>query len=213
MLTMRRESLVRWAAAVVVIGGHVLLIVLLSRSHPRTLDDLRLTESSRGTLVVLEPRPLPEQPSAAGPEAARAGAAAPRAQLRLPSAPPAPDTAIRAVPVNPPIDWYREAEIVAREAGARALPPARTDCDEVPRSGSLRPKCRKDAAEFLWDPEPRRFGIQGGIPYVRVGPCVVALIAFGCGIGKAEANGELFKDMRHPDRPTSSVPDVDEGER
>ena len=142
---------------------------------------------------------------------------APRAQLRLPSAqpgaPPAPDTAIQALPVNPPIDWYREAEIVAREAGARVLPPARTDCDEVPRPGSLRPKCRKDPAEFLWDPEPRRFGIEGGIPYVRVGPCVVALIAFGCGIGKTDANGELFKDMRHPDRPTSSVPDVNEGDR
>ena len=115
--------------------------------------------------------------------------------------------------MNPPIDWYREADIVAREAGARVLSPARTDCDEVSRPGSLRPKCRKDAAEFLWDPEPRRYGVEGGIPYVRVGPCVVALIAFGCGIGKTDANAELFKDMRHPDRPTSSVPHVNEGDR
>jgi hypothetical protein len=216
MLTMRRESLARCAAAVLVIGGHALLIVLLWRSHPRPAKG-DAGVPNRGTLVMLELRRLPDQPSAVAPEHTRAGVMAPRAQLRLPSAqpgaPPALDTAIQALPVKPPIDWYREAEIVAREAGARVLPPARTDCDEVPRPGSLRPKCRKDAAEFLWDPEPRRFGIEGGIPYVRVGPCVVALIAFGCGIGKADANGELFKDMRHPDRPTSSVPDVNEGDR
>ena len=31
-----------------------------------------------------------------------------------------------------------------------------------------------------------------------MGPCVVALIAFGCGIGTdGNANGELFKDMRN----------------
>ena len=211
---MRRESFARCAAAVLVIGGHALLIVLLLRSHPRpTKGDASVP--SRGTLVILELRGRPEEPSAAASEHTRAGVTAPPAQLRLssaqPGAPPAPDTAIQALPVNPPIDWYREAEIVAREAGARVLPPARTDCDEDSRPGSLRPKCRKDAAEFLWDPEPRRFGIEGGIPYVRVGPCVVALIAFGCGIGKTDANGELFKDMRHPDRPTSSVPDVNEG--
>jgi hypothetical protein len=122
--------------------------------------------------------------------------------------PPVADPASQ--PVRPPIDWYLEAEIVARETAAGVSAPARTDCDDVPRPGSLRPKCRKDPSEFLWDPEPRRFGIEGGIPYVRVGSCVVALIAFGCGIGKAEANGDLFKDMRHPDRPTGSVPDVEE---
>ena len=214
MLTMRRESLVRCAAAVLVLGGHALLIVLLLRSHPRPAKG-DASVPSRGTLVMLELRRPSDEPSTAAPAHMRAGVTTPRAQLRLPSAqpgaPPAPDTVIQALPVNPPIDWYREAEIVAREAGARVLPPARTDCDEVPRPGSLRPKCRKDPAEFFWDPEPRRFGIEGGIPYVRVGPCVVALIAFGCGIGKTDANGELFKDMRHPDRPTSSVPDVNEG--
>jgi len=210
MLTVRRESLARCVAAVVVIGGHVLLIVLFSSSHPRRFNDAASSVPSRGTLVVLELRPLLEQPSAAEPEHAGAVVTAPRVQ---PASPPVLDTAIQALPMRPPIDWYREAEIVAREAAARAMPPARADCDEAPRPGSLGPKCRKDASEFLWDPEPRRFGIEGGIPYVRLGPCVVALIAFGCGIGKTEANGELFKDMRHPDRPTSSVPDVDEGGR
>jgi hypothetical protein len=140
MLIMRRESFARCAAAVLVIGGHILLIVLLLRSHPRpTKGDAGVP--SRGTLVILELRRLPDEPSAVAPEHTRAGVTAPRAQLRLPSVqpgvPPAPDTAIQALPVNPPIDWYREADIVARGAGARVLPPARTDCDEVSRPGSL----------------------------------------------------------------------------
>ena len=209
MLTMRRESLVRCAAAVVAIGGHVLLIVLLSRSHPRPFNDSASRAPIRGTLVVLELRPLPE-PTAAGPAEPARVLVTPRVRV---GSPPLLDTRIEALPVKPSIDWYREAEIVAREAAARSVPPARTDCDEAPRPGSPRPKCRKDASEFLWDPEPRRFGIEGGIPYVRLGPCVVALIAFGCGIGKTDANGELFKDMRHPDRPTSSVPGPDDGDR
>jgi hypothetical protein len=207
MLTMRPESFARGVAAVVVIGGHVLLIVLLSSSHPRRFNGAASSVPPRGTLILLELRPLPEQRSPAAPEPARAVVTAPRVP---PGSPLEIDTAIRA-PATPSIDWYREAEIVAREAAA--TPPARKGCDEAPRPGSLRPRCRKDPAEFLWDPEPRRFGLAGGIPYVRLGPCVLALIAFGCGIGKTEANGALFKDMRHPDRPTSSVPDVDEGDR
>jgi hypothetical protein len=207
MLTMRRDSFARCAAAAVVIGGHVLLIVLLSRSHPRPFSD---PTSSHGTLVVLELRPLPELPPAPVPERGRPVATASRVQ---PGPPPAPVAAARAAPVPPRVDWYREAKIVAREIAGQAMPLPRNDCDEVPRPGSLRPRCRKSSSDFLWHPEPRRVGIQGGIPYVRVGPCVVALIAFGCGIGKTEANGDLFKDMRHPDRPTSSVPDVDEVDR
>jgi hypothetical protein len=141
MLTMRRESLARCTAAVLVIGGHALLIVLLLRSHPQPAKgDTDVT--SRGTLVMLELRRLPDEPSAAAPEHTRPAMTAPLAPFAQPGALPAPDTAIQALPMNPPIDWYREAEVVAREAGARVLPPARTDCDEVPRPGSLRPKCR-----------------------------------------------------------------------
>ena len=152
MLTMRRESLVRCAAAVLVIGGHALLIVLLLRSHPRPAKG-DASVLSLGTLVLLELRRLPDEPSAAAPEHTRAGVTSPRAQLRLPSAqpgvPPATDTAIQALPVNPPIDWYREAEIVAREVGARVLPPAGTDCGEVPRPGSLRPQRRRSGRRFF----------------------------------------------------------------
>jgi hypothetical protein len=51
---------------------------------------------------------------------------------------------------------------------------------------------------------------MGLIPYVRLGKrCVIALGAFGCAIGKLpEADGTLFDDMRDPNRPTSSVPDI-----
>ena len=207
---MRRECFTRCVVGVLVVGGHVLLIALLAGSHPRIDSRVARNTSILGRLVVVELPLSPQPPAPAESEPPRTLATPSRAP---PVAPPVSGTAILAPPVSPSIDWYREAEIVAREATTRAMPPVRTDCDETPSPGSLRPKCRKDPSEFLWDPEPRRFGIEGGIPYVRLGPCVVALGAFGCGIGKTEANGELFKDMRHPDRPTSSVPGVDENQR
>ena len=92
MLIMRRESFARCAAAVLVIGGHALLIVLLLRSHPRpTKGDAGVP--SRGTLVILELRRLPDEPSAAAPEHTRAGVTAPRAQLCWP-----PGTTLGALP-------------------------------------------------------------------------------------------------------------------
>jgi hypothetical protein len=118
MLTMRRESLVRCAAAVVAIGGHVLLIVLLSRSHPRPFNDSASRVPIRGTLVVLELRPLPE-PTAAGPAEPARALVTPRVRV---GSPPLLDTRIEALPVKPSVDWYREAEIrIPLGPGAEAV--------------------------------------------------------------------------------------------
>ena len=59
-----------------------------------------------------------------------------------------------------------------------------------------------------WNPELPRAGVEGVVPYIRLGSCVIALGAFACAMGKEEANGHLFDELKDPDRPRSSVPDV-----
>lgn len=72
-------------------------------------------------------------------------------------------------------------------------------------------KCTPRQSSFEWDPEPDMFGIEGLLPFVRLGErCIAGLGFFGCGIGKLpEPNGNLFDDMKDPERPKSSVPDAD----
>ena len=72
----------------------------------------------------------------------------------------------------------------------------------------LLPKCRKPKPPPEWEPQPKKAGFIGILPYVRVGNCIVGLGFLGCTVGKSEANGHLFDDMNDPDRPRSSVPDV-----
>ena len=52
---------------------------------------------------------------------------------------------------------------------------------------------------------------SGFIPYVRIGKrCIVGLGFWGCQLGKLpQANSHLLDGMTDPDRPGSSVPDVD----
>ena len=48
----------------------------------------------------------------------------------------------------------------------------------------LPPECRKRNYESEWKPEPKRVGMQGLLPYIRLGKrCVVGLGFFGCGVG------------------------------
>jgi hypothetical protein len=82
-------------------------------------------------------------------------------------------------------------------------------CLERERPGSKVPACKKPLRSFQWNPELPKAGIEGFIPYVRLGKhCVLGLGFFGCALGKQEANGHLFDDLKNPDRPGSSVPDV-----
>jgi hypothetical protein len=119
-----------------------------------------------------------------------------------------PSSPIEVAPITPPVDWEREAEFAAR---AYSLAPSgEPPCVDIDRLGLSKPKCKKRTRSFQWNPEIPRAGVEGGVPFIRLGPCVVALGAFGCAVGKEKANGHLFDDLKDPDRPRSSVPDANE---
>jgi hypothetical protein len=200
MARTRRLSLRDCLVWVVVIGGHALLLMVLSRIGTH----VRFTEPGpEERLLVIElPPPTEELP--------REPTKPRRPTTRRPLEPPA-DTAITPPPAGPkdrpPIDWYGEAERAARGAAEADAP---RSFDEQPPS--LDRKCKKREPSFEWNPEPGRVGVAGGLPFVRLGErCVLGLGFFGCGIGKApEANGDLFDDMNDPNENTSSVPDPDD---
>ncbi|MFL6602615.1 MAG: hypothetical protein ACJ8R9_14960 [Steroidobacteraceae bacterium] len=123
----------------------------------------------------------------------------PSAQSSEPSAAAAPD-------------WDLEAETIAKSIAPGMIKELQRKCAEAEQRAQALPEgCKKRIDAKVWDPEPKRAGVVGGIlPYVRLGKCVVSLGVFGCSIGKQSPNGTLLEDMRSPDRPVSSVPDLPE---
>lgn len=107
----------------------------------------------------------------------------------------------------PRIDWQLEAQRTAETMAPELLEQLKRKCEAA--EGPPPPECKERKHEFKWDPEPGVVGVDGLLPFIRVGRrCVVGLGFFGCGIGKLpEANGDLFEAMSDPDRPRSSVPE------
>ncbi|HEY0745320.1 MAG TPA: hypothetical protein VGD63_01365 [Steroidobacteraceae bacterium] len=127
------------------------------------------------------------------------------ATTRDPAAVTSPD----ASPSLPGIDWYQQGQQVASSQAESIFKELEHFCDAAALHGEHRPECRKYEKPDPWVPEPNKFGIAGGLPYVRLGKrCILGLGFFGCGVGKLpEANGHVLDDMRDADRPRSSVPD------
>jgi hypothetical protein len=213
MRTSRRLHYTRIAVWSIVIGGHVLLLVLFSSTRPRDRHNAAVGPEPRTILLLLDMAPPPIE----APSEPLAPFAPSVARVRVPLNAASLGQAITpdesAPPPRSPVDWYSEAEEVAKDRGSELLAQQRRDCDpsSSDRPGSLLPKCgkkKREAAE--WEPEPKRAGFSGGLPYVRLGKrCVVALGFFGCALGTLpEADGHVFDDMKDPDRPRSSVPDI-----
>ncbi len=116
-------------------------------------------------------------------------------------------TAIEVSPAAPQIDWIKEAEVAAR-ARSSAIPDTPA-CNDTGRPGSALPKCKRSQSSFQWDPEPSTVGVEGLLPYIRLGKrCVFALVFFGCALGELpKANGHLFDDLKDRERAQSSVPE------
>jgi hypothetical protein len=74
------------------------------------------------------------------------------------------------------------------------------------------PRCNKQPRPFEWNPEQKRVGFAGVLPYVRLGDfCVLGLGFFACAVGeRPRANIHLFDEMDNPNRPRSSVPDANQ---
>jgi hypothetical protein len=205
---LRRKS-VLWT---LIVGGHVLLLGVFSRDSGRLQPAMDSQSEQRSELVFFdlptiaeEQEPIPRQTETPPPVA-----------RSLSPAPPATDTSITAPSEAPapaaPVDWFAEAETVARAAGERDRQPKARAFGEIPASPYK--TCKKKKSSFEWDPEPKKAGLIGILPYVRLGKrCIVGLGFWGCAVGELPPpNSHLSDDMHDPNRPTSSVPLLDECE-
>jgi hypothetical protein len=184
-----------------VAAGHFLFVILVVQLDTSTAT--RPPDSSPLILLNLGGKPATKPsvaPSAAKPIPISGGRSAPATAAPLLDSPAAQ---------TPPIDWLRESEQAAISQSPAILAEFKRACDEAALRGERRPECGKYHQPDAWVPEPRTFGISGGLPFVRLGKqCVLGLGFFGCGFGKApEANQHLFDTMRDANRPENSVPD------
>lgn len=200
-----RASVSRFIALLIVLQLHVLMIAVLA--HLRTVARIApSSEQATGILRFIDPSsPLARDPRARVSRDSTLSLAEP---LLVP--PPmrdiAPPTQIPGLP-EAPVDWWSEAGKVADIHARQGVSSA--EHSSSGRSPGTVPKCRK-TPEFEWNPEPKRAGFSGVLPFVRVGKrCVIGLGFFGCGLGKLpEGNSHLFDGMREADPAESSVPDI-----
>jgi len=210
-----RSAINRFGLWVLVIGIHGALVLLFAFDRSEERGETEADSQSPMTVVFLDrppPEPPPEEPKPAP------SVAAPR--LDIVRATPA-SSDVPAVASSEPstsvgtpgaIDWEHERAITAQAMLPELLKQNQTKCEAERRPGSMLPKCRQPVKVPEWEPEPGRFGIDGLIPFMRIGKrCAVGLGFFGCAIGKLpEADSHLFDEMRNPDRERSSVPEIDQ---
>ncbi|HEV7632506.1 MAG TPA: hypothetical protein VGO41_05910 [Steroidobacteraceae bacterium] len=205
-----RRSIRRCGVWVVALTGHALLYLLLVRNAGPPVRQGAFT-AEQAILLMLDLSRPPEEGLPAPPEPAR------NARLSIPrpaehaNERSAPNTAITAPAPEPaaPVDWANEARVAARAATDGSGEPT-TRLFGEPLKPALR-KCEKRASSFEWNPEPKKAGFIGILPYVRLGKrCIVGLGFFGCALGALpEPNSHLFDDMSDPGHITTSVPGVD----
>ena len=211
-----RDAIKRLGFWAVVIGLHGALVLLFSVDRTDERGEAEAEPRRAMTVVFLDTplEPVPEKEEPPPPErqrVAKTKARAPDAAEASTSVDTPAGTAIGIPSESPSIDWEHEREVTAQAMLPELLKQNQSKCEAERRPGSLLPKCRQPAKDPQWEPEPSVFGIEGLLPFMRLGKrCVVGLGFFGCAIGKLpEANSHVFDAMRDPDREHSSVPEVD----
>jgi hypothetical protein len=197
------------ATSLLVVGGHVLVFVVLSRSD----SSFVWSEPEEIVRIVLSLSPPPpdrqdESPlDAAGKRtASRDSKRKPRSTIERESDSPESPNQLAS---ERAIDWSAEVQRSAHDAAASDEGPRTRAFGNNPES-PYRP-CVKRESSFNWNPEPKKAGFAGGLPFVKVKRCIIGLGFFGCEIGAPPpANGALLDDMKSGNRERSSVPDIDE---
>lgn len=197
------RSVERFAMLAVIVAAHVLFLEMLMRNGKLHIR-LSSQDSERGELFFFEIPPLQEEPIA--PSKPEQAARPPRARV------PEASNAItlpreEELPPDADIDWFGDAADVAREGLDKSTGPKPRAFGEQPRSPYDKSKKRKPGYE--WQPEEKKAGFAGPIPYFRIGKrCIVVPPLFGCIVGKLpKGGGATLDEIRDPDRPRSSVPD------
>jgi hypothetical protein len=200
-----RESfpLRKYVVLAVIIGAHALFIELLFLNG-RQSAKLPERDEPRALLYLYELRPSIAKP-------------APEQHVPRQAKPRPRDTVSHAItlleeppPKRPAIDWYAEAEQVAHATITESAEPRSREFGEQPKSPYQKRKRYKPTVE--WEPEPKKAGFMGPLPYLRLGKrCLIIPPLFGCALGELPApKGASLDEIRDPDRPRSSVPDPDE---
>lgn len=193
------------AVLLVIIGAHVLLIVVFSRAGKHYLRSGESGPETSSLLFFFELPPPDEQ----APDAALQPQRPTETRLQ-----PRPDasTAIT-LPAESPrestaIDWYAQAEELARDKAAPAPRGPRT-FGEIPKSPFTR---KQPKPQTPWAPQEKRAGFEGPLPYVRLGRrCMLMPPFIGCAIGKLpKSRGIPREEVLDRDRDRSSVPTLDD---
>jgi hypothetical protein len=195
----------KWSIAAVVLLSHVLVLVWLDESMHENRPNADALHSSLFFLSV--PKRDPEAlPDLLAPLQDRPSIPKPNAV-----SPPMPPAAAGLSPrlAVPNIDWRSEAA-----EGARSAIAAQQRADALKFSGAENKphkKCVKPKAP-QWREEPSKYGVAGGLPFMRFHEdrCIFVLLFVGCGFGaKQPAENHLFDNMNNYPN-DSSVPDLDE---
>lgn len=203
MMLTRRE----WrhsTVLVLVLGTHLLFLLVLSggrRQEPGGSEPEAMLFIDLPPLVAEPPLPAPRTASS---RRSRTPARTQSAEFPGPTPPQSP------APEQPGIDWYREAQSVAKDQAVEGIRKQQRECEEARQHGKYPPGCPKKSYDPHWQPEEKKAGFIGIIPYVKLGKrCVIGLGFFGCTMDAQlpEPDGTLLKDMPDASRPMSSVPD------
>ena len=157
-----------------------------------------------------EPRePPPEDSSKAPARAARAGITRAGRSSAREAATPAATAAQSSSIAAPPLDWNAAAKRAARNAltGESATPHEFGVAPASPYRDCVRKK-----SSFEWNPDAKRFGMSGGLPYMHLGKrCVVGLPFFACAIGELPPpDSHLLDDAVKDNALQGSVPDAED---
>lgn len=188
----RSERGTRWIIGCGVVLFHVAILVFLARVSPRwsppeIASTLILHNLSAAPAVrKLTTRPATQQRSnslvsGSGERISQSSPTEGRESAEF-------DQTLQSDSTAPLIDWSGELERMAKAEAPALLAERLQKCHDAEMQGRFLAGCGKIKTPDIWDHD------RGLAKFLA--------------IGRREANGHLFEDMREPDRERSSVPDI-----
>lgn len=182
------EQGTRWIIGCGIVLFHVAILVFLARLSPR----LNFPSETASSLVLLDLPAVPAEPKTTRPDAEQKANSlldsGSSERLGQSHAAEGREVAPQSGPTVPLIDWSGELDTVAKADAPELLAERLQKCHDAEMHGRFLVGCGKVKTPDIWDHH------RGLAEYLA--------------IGKREANGHLFDDMRDPDRDRSSVPDI-----
>lgn len=207
---MTQQRLRQFTVVALVLGVHLLFVAVVSwgrRSAP--------PDAEPEAMILLDLTQPVEVPKTPPHRDSRTPARTDTTKLPQTQRVEAPAAAITPEVQQAPIDWDLAGRSAVEAQAQEGIRKQRQECEEAARKHNEYPRgCPRDSYDPHWEPEEKKAGFKGIIPYVRLGKrCIVGLGFFGCNLDPElpQPRGTLLNDMTDPSRPTSSVPELDNG--